>query len=151
MSDKLIRHATEEGMSADEIAPLSENDADTTDYIRAGLGYFIAHENLFFHQVRERPWVWRVQQRAWCTFCLWAFIHPNHKKLYDGIFTTLQTGLSKLGEVPLNKPRPSMTYWMWLKKSPWTANNTMTCWGISTSTWFAKFQRKSQSLFWTTR
>ena len=97
LSDQLVSYATDQGMSADEIALLSEDDAETADYIRKELGYFIAYDNLFS--------TWLAKGRDFDVSnvrdALSAFerlIHPNHKKLYDGIFTTLQTGLSKLGE-----------------------------------------------------
>lgn len=97
LSDQLVSYATDQGMSEDEIALLSEDDAETADYIRKDLGYFIAYDNLLS--------TWLAKGRDFDVSdvrdALSAFerlIHPNHKKLYDGIFTTLQTGLSKLGE-----------------------------------------------------
>ncbi|WP_253724258.1 type I restriction-modification system subunit M [Shewanella baltica] len=84
-------------MSATEIAQLSETDTETADYIRAELGYFIAYDNLFSTWLNKgRDFDVSNVRDALSAFE--RLIHPNHKKLYDGIFTTLQTGLSKLGE-----------------------------------------------------
>jgi len=97
LSDQLVQFAKKQGMSDADIANLSEDDAETADYIRKELGYFIAYDNLFS--------TWLAKGRdfdvANVRDALSAFerlIHNNHKKLFDGIFTTLQTGLSKLGE-----------------------------------------------------
>ncbi|MFW1678540.1 type I restriction-modification system subunit M [Pontibacter sp. JAM-7] len=97
LSDQLVQYAKAQGMSDADIANLSEDDTETADYIRKELGYFIAYDNLFS--------TWLEQGRdfdvANVRDALSAFerlIHNNHKKLFDGIFTTLQTGLSKLGE-----------------------------------------------------
>jgi type I restriction enzyme M protein len=97
LSDKLVQFAKNEGMSDADIEALSEADTETTDYIKTGLGYFIAYENLFSTWLSKG----RDFDVANVRDALSAFernIHSNHKKLFDGIFNTLQTGLSKLGE-----------------------------------------------------
>lgn len=97
LSDQEIQYAKKQGMSVAEIAQLSEDDTETVDYIRKELGYFIAYDNLFS--------TWLTKGRDFDVSnvrdALSAFerlIHTNHKKLFDGIFITLQSGLSKLGE-----------------------------------------------------
>lgn len=97
LSDQLVQYAKKQGMSDAEIELLSEDDAETADYIRKDLGYFIAYDNLFS--------TWLVKGSDFDVSnvhdALNAFdrlIHPNHKKLFVDIFKTLQTGLSKLGE-----------------------------------------------------
>ena len=84
-------------MSDDEIRALSESDEATTKYIQKELGYFISYENLF------STWLsygndFNVSDVRDALSAFERLIHVNHKKLFDGIFTTLQTGLSKLGE-----------------------------------------------------
>ncbi len=97
LSDQLVQYAKNQGMSDAEIALLSEEDAETTDFIRKDLGYFIAHDNLFSTWLRKgRDFDVSNVRDALSAFE--RLIHSNHKKLFDGIFTTLQTGLSKLGE-----------------------------------------------------
>ena len=97
LSDGVERFAKAKGMSDADIKQLSEDDIETTNYVKEGLGYFISYENLFS--------TWLGQGRdfdvANVRDALSAFernIHPNHKKLFDDIFNTLQTGLHKLGE-----------------------------------------------------
>ncbi len=97
LSDQLVQFAKEQGMSDDEIRALSESDEATTKYIQKELGYFISYENLF------STWLsygndFNVSDVRDALSAFERLIHTNHKKLFDGIFTTLQTGLSKLGE-----------------------------------------------------
>lgn len=97
LSDKQIKFAQQEGMSEDDIAALNEDDPESVKYIQKELGYFISYDNLF------STWLAKGQDFDVSNVrdALSAFerlIHNNHKKLFDGIFNTLQTGLSKLGE-----------------------------------------------------
>ncbi len=97
LSDQEIEFAASQGMSRAEIKALSESDAETVDYIKKELGYFIAYDDLF------STWLaagsdFDVSHVRDALSAFARLIHPNHKKLFDGIFNTLQTGLSKLGE-----------------------------------------------------
>ena len=97
LSDKQVSYVTKEGMTAEDIQALSENDAETMEYVKSNLGYFIAYDNLFSTWVDPKTDFDESNVRD----ALSAFsrlIHKNHKKLFEGIFTTLETGLSKLGE-----------------------------------------------------
>lgn len=65
--------------------------------MQSNLGYFIAYDNLFSTWIDPTSEFNESNVRD----ALSAFsrlISPNYKKLFDGIFTTLETGLSKLGE-----------------------------------------------------
>jgi type I restriction enzyme M protein len=97
LSDQLVQFVTKEGMTAEDIKALSEDDAETVEFVQSNLGYFIAYDNLFSTWVDPTADFDESNVRD----ALSAFsrlIHPNHKKLFEGIFTTLETGLSKLGE-----------------------------------------------------
>lgn len=97
LSDQLVEFVTKEGMTPDEIKALTEEDADTVKYIQDNLGYFIAYDNLFSTWVDPNSDFDESNVRD----ALSAFsrlISPTYKKLFEGIFTTLETGLSKLGE-----------------------------------------------------
>ena len=84
-------------MSDAEIAALSEDDADSVDYIKKELGYFIAYDDLFSTWL-DKGSDFDVSNVRDALSAFDRLIHTNHKKLFDGIFNTLQTGLSKLGE-----------------------------------------------------
>lgn len=97
LSDQLVQFVTANGMTRDEIKALNENDAETKEFVQSNLGYFIAYDNLFSTWVDPTSDFDESNVRD----ALSAFsrlVHSNHKKLFDGIFTTLETGLSKLGE-----------------------------------------------------
>ena len=97
LSDQLVQFVTKEGMTEADIKALSEAEPDTVKYIQSNLGYFIAYDNLFSTWVDPTTNFDESNVRD----ALSAFsrlIDTNHKKLFDGIFTTLETGLSKLGE-----------------------------------------------------
>lgn len=97
LSDQLVQFAKEQGMSDDEIAGLNEDDTETVDYLKKELGYFIAYNNLFSTWLDQGS-DFDVSNVRDALSAFERLIHPNHKKLFDGIFNTLQTGLSKLGE-----------------------------------------------------
>ena len=97
LSDQQVEFVTKEGMTPDEIRALTEEDADIVKYIQDNLGYFIAYDNLFSTWVDPKSDFDESNVRD----ALSAFsrlISPTYKKLFEGIFTTLETGLSKLGE-----------------------------------------------------
>lgn len=97
LSDTLVQFVSAQGMSAEDIKALNENDAETVEFIQSNLGYFIAYDNLFSTWIDPKSEFDESNVRD----ALSAFsrlIHKDHKKLFDGIFATLETGLSKLGE-----------------------------------------------------
>lgn len=97
ISDKLEQFAKQQDFSAEDIRALSEDDAETVDFIRRNLGYFIAHEHLFSTWI-EQGSDFDVSQVRDALSAFSRLIHPEHKRLFEGIFKTLETGLSKLGE-----------------------------------------------------
>ncbi|MFL0801459.1 MAG: type I restriction-modification system subunit M [Agarilytica sp.] len=97
LSDQLVQFVTAQGMTTEDIKALSEDDAETVEFIQSSLGYFISYDNLFSTWIDPKSDFDESNVRD----ALSAFsrlIHSNHKKLFEGIFTTLETGLSKLGE-----------------------------------------------------
>lgn len=97
LSDQLVQFVTRQGMTPEDIKALNEEDADTVKYVQDNLGYFISYDNLFSTWIDPTSEFNESNVRD----ALSAFsrlISPTYKKLFDGIFTTLETGLSKLGE-----------------------------------------------------
>ena len=72
-------------MSAAEIASLNEDDADTTDYIKKELGYFIAYDDLFSTWL-DKGSDFDVSNVRDALSAFDRLIHNNHKKLFDGIW-----------------------------------------------------------------
>ena len=97
LSDKETQFAKKEGFTEADIKALSEDDTETVEYIKTNIGYFIAHENLFSTWI-EKGKDFGVDDVRVALSAFSRLIHPVHKKLFDGIFQTLDTGLSKLGD-----------------------------------------------------
>lgn len=96
LSDKEVQFLKSKGIKDEMLSTITEDKENRVKYIQENLGYFIAYENLY------STWLLLDNQFTVANVrdALSAFnrlIHPNHKKLFDKIFDTLQTGLSKLG------------------------------------------------------
>lgn len=97
LSDKEVKYLLENAWTEDTLSLVTEDDSETVENVQNNLGYFISYENLF------STWIAKGSDFAAddVTVALSAFgrlISPTHKKVFDGIFQTLDTGLSKLGE-----------------------------------------------------
>lgn len=97
LSDKLEQFAKSQDFSAEDIRALSEDDTETVDFIKRNLGYFIAHEHLFSTWI-EQGGDFEVAHVRDALSAFSRLIHTDHKDLFEGIFKTLETGLSKLGD-----------------------------------------------------
>lgn len=74
------------------------------DYCKNNIGYFIEYKNLF------STWLlpdsqFTVSDLSVALNSFDRLVSPNYKAVYDGIFKTLQAGLSKLGENPTSQTR----------------------------------------------
>lgn len=97
LSDKLVRFAKSVDFSDDDLRLLSEEDKAAVDYIKGNIGYFIAYQHLFSTWI-EHKGDFDVSHVRDALSAFSRHIHPNHKRLFEGIFKTLETGLSKLGD-----------------------------------------------------
>ena len=97
LSDKELKFLKENSFTQEDIEALVEDDAETVKYVRENVGYFIAYKDLFSTWLK----MGKDFDVSNVTDALSAFnrlINPSHKKVFEGIFNTLQTGLSKLGD-----------------------------------------------------
>lgn len=95
LSEQEERHLKKEGATDEEIKEIEEYSEEASS-VQKKLGYFIHYNNLFstWLKMGEDFSVGKVRD------ALSAFnrlISPTHKKVFDGIFKTLETGLAKLG------------------------------------------------------
>jgi type I restriction enzyme M protein len=97
LSDKLLQFAKKQDFTDADIKGLTEDDAETVEHIKRNIGYFIAYDNLFSTWIK-RGSDFDVSNVRDGLSAFSRLISPVHKKLFDGIFKTLETGLSKLGE-----------------------------------------------------
>jgi len=97
LSDSELKFARENNFSEEDIEALDETDAETMNYIRENIGYFIAYKDLFSTWLKiGRDFDVSNVRDALSAFS--RLINTSHKKVFSGIFKTLETGLSKLGE-----------------------------------------------------
>ena len=106
LSDKEIEFLKENDFSDEDIRELIEEEYDGEEvkfedtnqsYCQCNIGYFIEYKNLFSTWVE----MGKDFDISNVTDALSAFnrlISPTHKKVFENIFQTLETGLTKLGE-----------------------------------------------------
>jgi type I restriction enzyme M protein len=97
LSDKEMKFLVNNNFEQEDIKNLSEDDRETVDFIQRNVGYFISYDHLFstWLEMGKDFDVSNVRD------ALSAFnrnINPSHKKVFEKVFDTLQTGLSKLGD-----------------------------------------------------
>ncbi|MCM3602463.1 type I restriction-modification system subunit M [Robertmurraya korlensis] len=104
LSDKELKFLKENSFTQEDIEALVEEDAETVKYVRENVGYFIAYKDLFSTWLK----MGKDFDVSNVTDALSAFnrlINPSDKKVYEGIFNTLQTGLSKLGDTSASRTK----------------------------------------------
>ncbi|MFL9829742.1 type I restriction-modification system subunit M [Flavobacterium sp. ST-87] len=97
LSDKELQYCKDQDFAESDIKVLSENDMEAVDHIKQNIGYFIAYDNLFSTWIKSGK-DFDVSNVREGLSAFSRLISPAHKKLFDGIFETLETGLSKLGD-----------------------------------------------------
>jgi len=97
LSDKLVRFAKDEDFTDEDLSALSEDDPETVEHFKSNIGYFIAYDHLFSTWIDHKS-DFDVSHVRDALSAFSRLIHKDHKRLFDGIFKTLETGLSKLGE-----------------------------------------------------
>ena len=97
LSDQEVKFLKENDFAEDDIKAVSEEDPETVEYIQQNIGYFIAYENLFSTWLElGRDFDVSNVRDALSAFS--RLIHNSHKKVFENVFRTLETGLSKLGD-----------------------------------------------------
>lgn len=98
LSDKEVKYLKETDWTDDDIKKyLNEENHDEVVSIQKNVGYFISYDNLF------STWLslgsdFNVANVRDALSSFSRLIDSAHKKVFDKIFDTLQTGLSKLGD-----------------------------------------------------
>lgn len=97
LSDQEVKFLKEKEFTDDDIKELVEDDLETMEYVQRNIGYFISYDNLFSTWIlMGRDFDVSNVRDALSAFS--RLIYPTHKKVFDKVFDTLQTGLSKLGD-----------------------------------------------------
>lgn len=96
LSDKEVKFLKENDFTKEDIEMISEDDQETVRYVQERIGYFISYENLFSTWI-EPSTDFDVANVRDALSAFSRLIDKNYKKVFDKIFQTLETGLSKLG------------------------------------------------------
>ncbi len=97
LSDKEVSFLIQNDYDEETLKTVDESDTETVEWVQSNIGYFISYKNLFS--------TWLSMGKAFDVSnvrdALSAFnrlISKTHKNVFEKIFDTLQTGLSKLGD-----------------------------------------------------
>ncbi|AKT47339.1 type I restriction-modification protein subunit M [Eubacterium sulci ATCC 35585] len=97
LSDKELKYLKENDYEDADIRELTEEDEDAVKDIQTSIGYFISYENLFSTWL-EMGSDFDVDNVRTALSAFTRLISESHKKVFNKIFDTLQSGLSKLGD-----------------------------------------------------
>lgn len=109
LSDKETKFLIENDFTNDEIKTLTEKGIDDLqenermeltekiNYIQKSIGYYISYDNLFSTWI-EMKGDFDVANVRDGLSAFNRYINPSHQKVFNNIFNTLETGLSKLGD-----------------------------------------------------
>lgn len=97
LSEKEVKYLKANDWTDKYLPELKEEDYDTTQSIQKNLGYYIAYENLFSTWI-EKGSDFSVSDVRDALSAFTRLVNPTHNSVFEGIFETLQTGLSKLGD-----------------------------------------------------
>lgn len=97
LSEKEVKYLKANDWTEEYLPELKAEDSETLISVQRNLGYFIAYEHLFSTWIAKGN-DFSVQDVRDALSAFSRLVNPNHKKVFDGIFETLQTGLSKLGD-----------------------------------------------------
>lgn len=95
LSDNQERFLLEQGWDRDSLS-LFDQDPPTVAMVRQNLGYCIRYEDLFSSWLASNSFT--VDRVSTAISAFNRSIYPVHKELFENIFESLETGLSKLGE-----------------------------------------------------
>lgn len=96
LSETEVARLKARDFAEEDLPSLIEDDEETVEFVKGECGYFISYDNLF------STWIGKGSdfEISDVRDALSAFsrnIDSGRKRVFDGIFDTLQTGLSKLG------------------------------------------------------
>ena len=98
LSDKLEKFALEQGLEKSNFADeLTEANGVLVNHVKRNLGYFISYEHLFSTWLAQGS-DFNIANVRTAMSAFSRNIAENYISVFDGIFKTLESGLSKLGD-----------------------------------------------------
>lgn len=117
LSERELELFRKEKLSDEEIKKVDEKDVKYAKHVRETLGYFIAYDNLFSTWLAKgNDFDVKDVRDALSDFD--QNIDEVYKKVFEKIFNTLQTGLSKLGETSGSQTKAVKKLLKLIKKIP---------------------------------
>lgn len=104
LSEQEVRLAKDNEFTDDNLQQLQESDEEIVKWVQSKLGYFIAYENLYSTWM-DKDFDFQITNVRDALSAFTRLISPTHKKVFSGIFDTLQTGLKKLGTSDVEQTR----------------------------------------------
>lgn len=97
LSEQELKMLIKDGYDEETLPTVNEEDPETVKYVQERLGYFISYNNLFSTWI-ENEKCFDVSNVREALSAFSRLISNTHKEVFEGIFETLETGLSKLGD-----------------------------------------------------
>ena len=97
LSDKLEKFVLEQGLEKSDFAEQLTESGELVDYIKENIGYFISYEHLFSTWLAQGS-DFNIANVRTAMSAFSRNIADNYTAVFDGIFKTLESGLSKLGD-----------------------------------------------------
>ena len=97
LSEKEVEYLKKNDWTDEYLPELTEEDTETVTSVQKNIGYFISYENLFSTWL-EMGKDFRIEHVHDALSAFNRNINSTHKRVFEKIFDTLQTGLSKLGD-----------------------------------------------------
>lgn len=97
LSHQEVKFLKDNDFTDEDIKELTEEDAETVEFIQKNIGYFIDYNNLFSTWIEKKK-DFDISDVRDALNAFDRLIFKSHKKVFDNIFKTLQEGLSKLGK-----------------------------------------------------
>lgn len=97
LSDKEEAYLKSNSWTDEDLKKLTEEDIEDVGFCQQNLGYFISYENLFSTWLKKGK-DFNVANVRDAISAFNRLISENYRKVFENIFDTLQTGLSKLGD-----------------------------------------------------
>lgn len=97
LSEQEEKYLKKNDWTDEYLCELTEEDSEVVESIQKNLGYFISYNNLFSTWIKKGS-DFSVQDVRDALSAFSRLIDSAHKDVFEGVFDTLQTGLSKLGE-----------------------------------------------------
>lgn len=117
LSNREVSFLKGEKYSDEDIKKMTANDEKLVKHISENIGYFIAYEDLFSTWLSKGD-DFDVSDVRDALSNFDTNIEPTYKKLFENIFKTLQSGLSKLGETSAKQTKSIKALLKLIKRIP---------------------------------